>query len=219
MQLTKYTHSCVRLEDHGAVLVIDPGSFSEVDAALAGADAVLITHEHPDHVVPERLLAALAAAPELTVHAPESVAASLRADADAAVADRIITVEPGASLTVAGFALRTVGGQHALIHPRIPMVANVGYVIDENVYHPGDCFIVPEGVAVKTLLVPLHAPWSKTAEVIDFAIAVRAPRAFPIHDALLTDVGRTMAENHLATHAGAHGVAIEHLDPGQRVEV
>ncbi|OMH24106.1 MBL fold metallo-hydrolase [Tersicoccus phoenicis] len=219
MQLTKYTHSCVRIEDHGAVLVIDPGSFSEVDTALEGADAVLITHEHPDHVVPEQLLAALTAAPNLTVHAPESVAATLRADADPAVRGRIVTADSGTTVTVAGFSVRTVGGQHALIHPRIPMVANLGYVIDENVYHPGDSFIVPDGVAVRTLLVPLHAPWSKTAEVIDFAIAVRAPRAFPIHDALLTETGRTMAESHLRTHAGAHGVAVEHLDPGQRVEV
>lgn len=219
MQLTKYTHSCVRLEDHGAVLVIDPGSFSEVDTALAGADAVLITHEHPDHVVPETLLAALAAAPELTVHAPASVAGKLRADADAAVADRITTAEPGTTFDVAGFSVRTVGGQHALIHPRIPMVANIGYVVDDAVYHPGDCFIVPDGDPVTTLLVPLHAPWSKTAEVIDFAIAVRAPRAVPIHDALLTDTGRGMAETHLGTHAGAYGVSVEHLDPGQSIEV
>ena len=73
MLLTKFTHSCVRLEKDGAVLVIDPGTFSEVEEALRGADTVLITHEHPDHYDAERLGAALSADPELTVHAPGQV--------------------------------------------------------------------------------------------------------------------------------------------------
>ena len=43
MRLTKYSHACVRIERDAAVLVIDPGSFSE-RAALDGVDAILITH-------------------------------------------------------------------------------------------------------------------------------------------------------------------------------
>jgi L-ascorbate metabolism protein UlaG (beta-lactamase superfamily) len=54
MQITKYTHACVRLEDAGRVLVIDPGEWSEPDALL-GADAVLVTHEHSDHIETARL--------------------------------------------------------------------------------------------------------------------------------------------------------------------
>ncbi|MDQ5862445.1 MAG: MBL fold metallo-hydrolase, partial [Actinomycetota bacterium] len=50
MKLTKYTHACVRLEQDGRVLVLDPGTFSETEEALDGAQAVLITHEHGDHV-------------------------------------------------------------------------------------------------------------------------------------------------------------------------
>ncbi|HEX2248523.1 MAG TPA: MBL fold metallo-hydrolase, partial [Arthrobacter sp.] len=46
MLLTKFTHSCVRLERDGQVLVLDPGNLSEVDQALDGAGTVLITHEH-----------------------------------------------------------------------------------------------------------------------------------------------------------------------------
>ena len=46
MKLTKYTHACVRLEKESGVLVLDPGTFSESAEALAGADAVLVTHEH-----------------------------------------------------------------------------------------------------------------------------------------------------------------------------
>ena len=49
MRLTKLGHACVRLDKDGAVLVIDPGAVSD-PGALAGANAVLITHEHFDHI-------------------------------------------------------------------------------------------------------------------------------------------------------------------------
>ena len=51
---------------------------------------------------------------------------------------------------------------------------------------------------MQTLLVPLHAPWSKVSEVVDFVIAVRAPRAFEIHDGLLNETGLKVAESHVA---------------------
>ena len=41
MQLTKYTHSCVRIDDGDRALVIDPGMFSETAIALDDAHAVL----------------------------------------------------------------------------------------------------------------------------------------------------------------------------------
>ena len=62
MLLTKKGHSCVRLAKDGATLVIDPGVFSEPDAA-AGADALLVTHEHNDHFDEGRLRVALDANP------------------------------------------------------------------------------------------------------------------------------------------------------------
>jgi L-ascorbate metabolism protein UlaG (beta-lactamase superfamily) len=44
MRFTKLGQSCVRLEKDGAVLVIDPGTFSDASAALEGATALLVTH-------------------------------------------------------------------------------------------------------------------------------------------------------------------------------
>ncbi|MBP2413852.1 L-ascorbate metabolism protein UlaG (beta-lactamase superfamily) [Arthrobacter stackebrandtii] len=218
MLLTKFTHACVRLEQDGRVLVIDPGVFSETAAALDGAQAVLITHEHPDHIDAPPVLAALAADPLLVLHAPAGVAASLRSAAPDQ-AGQVHDAAPGERFTAAGFAVQCFGGQHALIHPTVPMVANVGYLIDDDVYHPGDSLVVPDGVGVGTLLVPVHAPWSKVSEVVDFVVSVRAPRAFPIHDALLNENGLGFTEGHISRIGGAHGVVFRHLDPGQSVEL
>ncbi len=218
MKLTKFTHACVRLEKDGRVLVLDPGTFSETDQALAGADAVLITHEHPDHVDVDAVVAALLGSGTLELFAPEGVAAHLRKKADGA-AERIHSVAPGKDFDAAGFAVRTFGGQHALIHPQIPVVANIGYLVDANVYHPGDSFVIPDGVDVRTLLVPIHAPWNKVGEVVDFVIGVRAPRAFQIHDALLNGAGLGLVEGHVTRIGAKYGTEYRHLDSGESVEV
>ncbi|HKU29163.1 MBL fold metallo-hydrolase [Arthrobacter sp. NyZ413] len=217
MKLTKFTHACVRLEKDNQVLVIDPGAYSETGEALAGAQAVLITHEHADHVDVDAVVEALRDNPELHVHAPSGVASQL-AD-KAGDGGRVHAVEPGSSFDAGGFAIRSFGGQHALIHPQIPVVANIGYLVDENVFHPGDSFVVPDGIDVKTLLVPIHAPWSKVGEVVDFVISVRAPKAYPVHDGLLNELGRGLVEAHVTRIGAKYGTTYARLSPLDSVEV
>jgi L-ascorbate metabolism protein UlaG (beta-lactamase superfamily) len=210
MRLTKYSQSCVRLEDGGRALVIDPGTFSEASEALAGADAVLITHEHADHLDEPALRAAAATHPDLPVWAPAAVAAKL-----ADLGDHVHAVGPGESFEAAGFDVRTFGGEHAVIHPKVPVVANVGYLVDGSVYHPGDSFAVPDA-PVATLLAPINAPWSKVSEVIDFIQAVGAPQAFQIHDGLLNDNGFGLYERLITQLAGTD---YAHLAPLTTVDL
>ena len=200
MQLTKHVHSCVRIDDGNRTLVLDPGSFSDLDAALDGADAVLITHEHADHVEPDRLRAAAKADSRLRIWAPAAVAASL-----ADLGEQVVAVGAGESFEAGGFSVQTFGGQHALIHPLVPIVANVAYLVDGAVYHPGDSFTVPP-LPVQTLLLPVNAPWSKMSEVIDFAIAVHAPRALPIHDFLINDAYHAILQRILGSIVDRFGV-------------
>ncbi len=114
MRLTKYGHACVRLEDGDQVLVIDPGEYSE-NEALLGATAVLVTHEHGDHIDVEQLKAARAANPELTVHTYAGLADELGGT----------TVAAGDTFTSAGFSVRAVGGQHAEIIDGLPGCPNL----------------------------------------------------------------------------------------------
>jgi L-ascorbate metabolism protein UlaG (beta-lactamase superfamily) len=213
MELTKFTHACVRLSDGDRALVIDPGVFSEIDDALDGVSAVLITHEHMDHIDVDKLRGAAQRDPRLRIWGPASVTDTL-----AGLGEQVVPVAPGETFDAGGFAVRTFGGQHALIHPLIPMIANVGYLVDGSVYHPGDSFTVPDA-PVETLLLPTNAPWSKASEVIDFAVAVRAPRAFQVHDSLVTPVYANIVEGHLNRIAGPFGVEFTHLEPKQTVSV
>jgi L-ascorbate metabolism protein UlaG (beta-lactamase superfamily) len=211
VRVTKFTHSCVRLEGDG-VLVVDPGGFTE-RSALTGVDAVLITHEHPDHLDVDALTEAVAARPEIRVFAHPDVLPKLTG-----LGDVVTTVEPDQEFTAAGFEVRAYGGQHAIIYPEIPRIANLGYLIadrETNVYHPGDSFFVPEGATVETLFVPLNAPWCKLAESIDFVRAVRPGRAYAVHDALLTDTGAGLYGGHLERLSGT---AYARVAPGTTID-
>lgn len=224
MQLTKFSHSCVRVVSGDTVIVLDPGNFSEVETAMDGAHHVLITHTHPDHLDPERVPEQLRAQTDIHVWAPGSVAENLRETLGEAALDsggrsRIHDVEADTELELNGVSVQTFGGQHALIHPLIRTVDNIGYLIEGKLFHPGDSFVVPHGISPSTVLVPLHAPWSKMSEVIDFLIAVGAPTAYQIHDALLSENGFGIVEKQVTAFAAKYGTQYVHLDTGTTVEV
>ncbi|MFE5852316.1 MBL fold metallo-hydrolase [Streptomyces sp. NPDC056500] len=187
VRITKYTHSCVRLEhDGGGTLIIDPGVWSEPEA-LTGADAVLVTHEHNDHVDLLRLKGL-----GVPVYAPKS----------ARLPGLDFTgVVPGEEFTAAGFRVTAQGGQHARIYGDLPDCANLGYLVENRVYHPGDSLCPPDR-PVETLLVPLRGSWMKTDEAIDFVRAVQPERAYGIHDGQINERGLGSLNGWLANACG-----------------
>ncbi|MGA5353736.1 MBL fold metallo-hydrolase [Streptomyces thermodiastaticus] len=211
MKLTKMSHACVRLEKEGRTLVIDPGGLSEEDAAV-GADAILITHEHFDHFHEGRLRAAMEANAAAQIWTLRSVAEQI----SAAFPGRVHTVGHGDTFTAAGFDVQVHGELHAVIHPDIPRITNVGYLVDGGrLFHPGDAFTVPDQ-PVETLMLPVMAPWSKVAEVIDYVREVGPQRAYDVHDALLADLARPVYDTHIGNLGG-----VEHLRlaPGASDEI
>jgi L-ascorbate metabolism protein UlaG (beta-lactamase superfamily) len=209
MRLTKFSHSCIRLVRDGAVLVIDPGGFSE-RAALDGVDAVLISHEHADHLDVDKLADALDNRPLARVYTHPEVAAKL-----GALNGVVQAVNPGDTFQAAGFEIRAYGGWHAVIHQDLPVVPNLGFLVEDSVYHPGDSFDVPPDVEIDTLFVPISAPWLKVSEAIDFVRAVGPRRAYALHDSLANDNGLGLLDRLLGQFSGTE---YSRLVPGETVD-
>jgi L-ascorbate metabolism protein UlaG (beta-lactamase superfamily) len=210
MRITKYSHACVRVEREGAVIVIDPGELTE-PAAVDGVDAVLITHEHFDHLDVQKLADALAKRPSIAVYTHPDVTKKL-AELDGVIHE----VVPGDEFTAAGFEVRAYGGLHAMVHPDLPRVANVGFFIEGEggaggLYHPGDSFDPATDADVETLFVPVAGPWLKIAEAVEFVRAIKPRRAFALHDALLSDVGHKVVTGNMQRLAGCD---YDRLTPG-----
>lgn len=192
MQITHLGHACVLVETAGQRILVDPGNFSDAWHHLTGLDAILATHQHADHFDPDHAPALIAANPGAVV-ALEAALAGQQAD------PRIRPLVAGEQIDLgAGVSLRTVGGDHAVIHEDIPRIGNVGLVIEvaggPRFFHPGDALdIAPEGVDV--LAVPAHGPWAAMKEHIDFIRAVGAPHGFLIHEGLLSERGWSLAFN------------------------
>lgn len=185
MQLTKHTHACVTLAKDGARIVIDPGKLSpEAASAVAEAEAVLITHEHFDHFDEQLIAQALEDRPGLQVYGPGSVVGRWSARRG-----QVHAVAAGQQLNIAGFEIATFGELHALIHRDVPRVANVGYLVDSELYHPGDAYHVPDA-PVSTLLLPTSGPWTNLGQAVDYVREVAPQRLIQIHEVLLSEVGQ-----------------------------
>ena len=213
MKLTKYEHACVAVEKDGTSIVIDPGMFTSSPAEIiAAADAILLTHEHEDHVNREAISAALADRPDLRVYAPAGLAETFGDQAA-----QFTTVAAGEEFRLGDLAVTVHGAEHALIHPDIPLCANVGFLLDGAVYHPGDAYFVPR-VPVTTLLLPTSGPWMKFGEAIDYVRAVRPEQSIEIHDALYGDIGHYLAGAMLGEQ-GPAGVPLTSIPIGQSLTV
>ena len=178
MRAQKFGHACLLVTEGDARVLLDPGTFSRGFEELRGLTAVLVTHQHPDHLDLERIIPLLAANPDARVYADEASAAKL---------DELglspVVARAGEHFDADGLSVEVIGTEHAVIHQDIPVIPNVGYLVGGRVFHPGDAFTVPDR-PVEVLAIPAAAPWLKVSESVDYLRAVAPRTAIPIHEAV-----------------------------------
>jgi len=105
-----------------------------------------------------------------------------------------------------------------VVHPDFPRNQNIGVMVNNTFYYPGDSFTEP-GQPVAMLAVPVSAPWLKTAETIDFVRAVKPKHCFPTHNALLSQAGHNTVNTWTARICEPLGTTFTYLQPGESTEV
>jgi len=211
MRVTKHEHACLVLEKADQRLVIDPGAFTTPLMGLDGIAAIVITHEHADHWTPEHLSRISERNPDVRIFGPAGVVS-------AASDFEVITVADGDAHDVAGFTLRFFGEKHAVIHESIPVIDNVGVMVDDLLFYPGDAFTVPP-VAVDTLAAPAGAPWLKISEAMDYVTAVAPKRCFPTHQMVLSKIGQNLANDRLRKVTEDAGGEYFPLEPDESLDL
>lgn len=186
MKLTKYEHACFTLETDRQVLVVDPGNFTTDFVPLENVAAIVVTHEHGDHFDLAHIDAIMSKNPAAVIIAHPIITNQLPH-----YSTRSVTT--GDSITQGPFTLTFYGSEHAIIHPDIASVTNLGVMINATLYYPGDSFYEP-GVPVDMLALPVGAPWLKISEAIDFVRAVKPRLVFPTHDAVLSPIGQELSD-------------------------
>lgn len=189
MKLTKYEHACFTVEKDGKCLVVDPGNITDDFATPENVVGVVITHEHPDHFDEEKLQKIVSSNPGVVVIGHKNVIGSVKMT-------ETKLVEAGDSISIGPFSLQFFGGKHALIHSSIPIVDNLGVMINNSLYYPGDSYVEPE-TSVKVLAVPTSGPWLKIGDVADFVLAVKPKLAFSTHDAHSSEKNKELVDRML----------------------
>lgn len=213
MKLTKFQHACFTIEKDETILVVDPGTFSHDFIIPKHVDGIIITHEHPDHLDAVLVQKILNANPKAVIIGHESITSRY-------TNSPTLAVKPGEHYTVGFFDLQFFGGVHASIAEDVVTPPNFGVLIDNSLYYPGDSFTVPEaeGVHIKTLALPISAPWLTFAQTRAFLTAVHPTLAFPTHDGILSEDGKNLAESMVGAFAQKNGITYMRLD-GESVQL
>lgn len=201
MNIRKFRHACLVVQKDGESLVIDPGEWSTDFGAPDNVVGVIVTHEHGDHFSPEKLREILVKNPHVKIYAHADVAAK-------APDLPVFGVEAGQTVQIGSFIVQFTGGEHARVFPDKPVCANFGVIVDGGeLYYPGDSLVLPN-VPVKTLVLPVVAPWLKLSEALDFLVAIRPQEVIPTHNALLSDEGHATIGGWVARTAASIGTIV-----------
>jgi L-ascorbate metabolism protein UlaG (beta-lactamase superfamily) len=209
MHITHFGHACVLLELDEQKILIDPGTYASGFGEL-DVDAILITHRHFDHFDVEGCAALLARNPQASLWIESDAPAS-----EAIAEDRVRRIRTGDTFSVGSVRVEAVGGSHALVHPDVPGIPNVGYFFPESgVLHPGDEFI--GGLPVRVLLAPISGPWQSLGDAVDYVRSIAPQIAIPIHEAVLSHPPLYIG---YLTNLTPEGTEIRPLEQGVRVSV
>ncbi len=213
MNITRYGHSCLLVEENGVRVLTDIGTMNEMPDA-ASISAIVISHDHADHFDISKIQEVLKTSPDAQVITHAAVGEKLK---EAGI--NFVAIEPGESISVNGFTIESYGTDHAKIYGDMPQCRNTGFLLGGKLFMPGDAVHDVPPKPVEILALPTGGPWMKLSEAIDYAKAVKPKGAFPIHDALYNDQVRTgMLGSMFANFLSSDGIEFVNLQPGESRE-
>lgn len=211
MTITKLGHCCLLIEVGEVTILTDPGAWTTAQTEVRGLSAVLVTHEHADHLHIDSLKVVLENNPGAVVYTNAAVGKLL---AEAGV---VYTLVPsGETISVSGVAVKAYEQDHADVYDTIPVVVNTGFLVGGSLFYPGDAFIEPSE-PVEVLALPVAGPWLDIRDALEYCKKLKPKVAFPVHDGFLK-FGGPFYNIPKISLAGT-GIEFHLLEAGQSLEV
>lgn len=181
MKITKIFHSCVLIEKGKTKILIDPGTwvFGEKIAKpsdFADVSAVLVTHEHPDHLDIKSLSEILKDGADVISN--RSVSIKIK---KANLNSKILGY--GEHVKIGDISIEGIQSPHGT-NP-IPMPENMGFLIQKNIFHPGDSLKVSNLKDVQVYIAPITAPWATLNTVVESTKKLAPKTVIPVHDGFM----------------------------------
>lgn len=212
MKITKLEHSGLAIEKSKQTILIDPVEFNEKlpTHLFSEVVAIIITHKHDDHCQPATITNLLAQFPTATVYTTPDTTSLISGS---------IVVHPGETREIGNFKVQFFGQSHAsIIEGQIPC-DNLGVVIDDIFVNPGDSFDKPPIEHPKALCVPISAPWAKISDAAKYVKDVHPQIVIPVHDAVLSNLGKTFNNSWLKYACDPLGIQFSPLTSATSLEV
>lgn len=186
MKISKYLHSCLVFEKDGFKLLFDPGKFSFAEGRVkaemfADVDAIIITHNHPDHLDAENLKKIIEISGAI-LYSNAQVVKEL--EDNNLIGHEIIQGE----MSIGPFHLQVIDVVHEqILDSELPDMQ--AYIIDEKVLHPADSFEekLLKFKGIDWLVLPIMAPFTTELAVAKFADKIKPKNILPVHDGYARD--------------------------------
>jgi L-ascorbate metabolism protein UlaG (beta-lactamase superfamily) len=171
MKISRFFQSCLLIEDNDTRILIDSSSHDAENYDNFGKlDAVLFTHEHPDHFDAE--LAQKFMDSGVAAYVNESTAKHMKTQAN--------VVKDGQEFQIKNIKVRARELPHCLMVDGSQGPQNTGYLINGKLFHSGDGVSI-ENLNTEILAAPISGPDVSLHDAHAFAMQTSAKVFIPIH--------------------------------------
>lgn len=195
MQVTKYIHSCLFLEEAGKTILIDPGNYTYQAQVLTldsikNLDYLLITHEHADHFYLPFIKEILSKFPDVKIMTNNSVV-------------NLLSKEEISASSEGNEFIKLEAVPHEKVWGSNPP-ENLLFTINNQFTDPGDSHHFES--LTRVLALPVQAPWGSTTDAVNLAEKLKPEVIIPIHDWHWHDQAREAMYKRLADYFAKIGI-------------